>query len=110
MLCSMNVILCALLFVLPCLAADPFDAEQLPGSGNPDAATVRVELERYDLAGSVHERGVGNTSDWISRSPNQELCRNSITSPSCTTYSLPSIRSLPVSRAFAVEPASTISA
>lgn len=34
-------------------------------------------------------------------------CINSITSPSCTIYSFPSVRNLPASRALASEPAST---
>ena len=35
------------------------------------------------------------------------LCRMCITSPSCTTYSLPSRRSVPLARAAASEPASS---
>lgn len=45
---GMKVILCAVLFTLPCSAGEPF-SEPAPASRNPDVATVRVELERFDL-------------------------------------------------------------
>ena len=86
------------------------DGHQEARAQSDEIAQVALDAlgaHQHQSAGHIGQGGNGAEDEGELQHLSQPLCRMCMTSPSCTMYSLPSRRRVPLDRAAASEPASS---